>query len=105
MAKKPSFAVIGAGVSGSFCAWTLLRSQQASTVKVFEMGRGAGGRCSSRRTRDITGFYVDHGCPAFTASDAVPGWAETVGSLESAGVIEKWNCTTGVIDTTAESKA
>ena len=57
------FVVIGAGVSGSFCAHTLSRATGAA-VSVFEMGRGAGGRCSSRRTRSSPGLYVDHGCRA-----------------------------------------
>jgi len=95
---KPSFGIIGAGVSGSFAAWTLLNSTNAAAVKVFEMGRGAGGRCSSRRTREIKGFYVDHGCPAFTATEKVPGWKDTVATLVDRGLIEHWKCTTGYLE-------
>ena len=74
-----------------------------AAVTVFEMGRGAGGRCSSRRTREIPGLYIDHGCPAFTA-DGTPEWLEIVKDLVASGSLEPWNCSTGFLEG-SEAKA
>ena len=67
---KPSapnrrFAVIGAGIAGVACARTLV--QAGHQVTVFEKGRGAGGRMSTRTT-EFGGF--DHGAQYFTVRDA-----------------------------------
>jgi len=101
---KPSFAVVGAGVSGSFAAWTLRKATSAS-VKVFEMGRGSGGRCSSRKSREMPGFYVDHGCPAFTASSKLLGWKEIVQELEKKKIVEEWKCSAGFLSASGEPSA
>ena len=52
-----SVAVIGAGISGLFAARTL--QDHGMTVKVFEKGRGVGGRMSTRRING--GATFDHG--------------------------------------------
>ena len=80
----PDVAIIGAGPSG-LAAASALRSH-GRTVRVFDKGRGPGGRLSSRR-RDETRF--DHGAPVLD----VPGdrvrpildrWIEQ-------GVVQQWN--------------
>jgi len=56
--------VIGAGISGSSCAFTL--SQAGHNVTVVEKGRGVGGRMATRR---MEGARIDHGAQFFTARD------------------------------------
>jgi len=56
--------VIGAGISGSSCAFTL--SQVGHNVTVVEKGRGVGGRMATRR---MEGARIDHGAQFFTARD------------------------------------
>jgi renalase len=56
--------VIGAGISGSSCAFTL--SQAGHKVTVVEKGRGVGGRMATRR---MEGARIDHGAQFFTARD------------------------------------
>ena len=58
-------AVVGAGIAGITCARTLV--QAGHTVTVFEKGRGAGGRMSTRNTEFGT---FDHGTQYFTVRDA-----------------------------------
>ena len=58
-------AVIGAGIAGMACARTL--SQAGQTVTVFEKGRSAGGRMSTRKS-EFGNF--DHGAQYFTVRDA-----------------------------------
>lgn len=73
----PHVAVIGAGISGLFAARTLV--DHGCEVKVFEKGRGCGGRMSTRRVDDLPTF--DHGAQYFTARDRrfqryVESWIE-----------------------------
>jgi predicted NAD/FAD-dependent oxidoreductase len=56
-ALKPKVAVCGAGISGSFAAYTLDHSGLFD-VSVYEVGRGAGGRTSTRRQDE---YVFDHG--------------------------------------------
>jgi renalase len=56
--------VIGAGISGSSCAFTL--SQVGHNVTVVEKGRGVGGRMATRR---MEGARIDHGAQFFTTRD------------------------------------
>jgi hypothetical protein len=57
-------AVIGAGFSGAACARTLVDAGHAVTL--FDKGRGAGGRVSTRRGDD---GQFDHGAQYFTVRD------------------------------------
>ena len=52
-----NIAVCGAGISGTLCSSIL--ASHGYRVSIFEIGRGPGGRTSSRRQE---GFYFDHGC-------------------------------------------
>ncbi|MFO7653581.1 MAG: FAD-dependent oxidoreductase [Candidatus Krumholzibacteriia bacterium] len=58
-----SIAVIGAGIAGLTCARGLVRS--GADVKVYDRGRGPGGRASTRR--DGTHRF-EHGAPFFQAA-------------------------------------
>ncbi|MBT5019158.1 MAG: FAD-dependent oxidoreductase, partial [Planctomicrobium sp.] len=58
-------AVIGAGISGLACAQAL--NEQGEKVTVYDKGRGAGGRMSTRRTAER--FEFDHGCQYFSATE------------------------------------
>lgn len=76
-------AVIGAGLSGLACARAL--SDAGLHVTVFDKGRGAGGRMSTRRT-DHGAF--DHGAQYFTARD--PEFQAAVAGWVAAGVVAPW---------------
>jgi photolyase PhrII len=77
-------AILGAGVAGTSCARAL--SDAGQQVTLFDKGRGAGGRCSTRREGE---HRFDHGAASFTAQDKrwlrwVRGWADE-------GVVVPWN--------------
>lgn len=80
----PKIAVIGAGLSGLICARTL--ADQGCDVTVFERGRGAGGRMSTRTNEDGTRF--DHGAQFFTARDE--RFQRYVESWQEEGVVAQW---------------
>ncbi|WP_010183496.1 NAD(P)/FAD-dependent oxidoreductase [Sphingomonas sp. PAMC 26605] len=74
-----SIGIVGAGIAGLACA---VRLQAAGhSVKLFDKGRGAGGRMATRRVASPCGDVAfDHGAQFFTARDphfaaAVTGWA------------------------------
>ncbi len=74
--RGPSVAVVGAGVSGLIAARTL--SDHGLEVRVFDKGRGPGGRASTRRSME---YRFDHGAQYFTARDRrfrryVTSWVE-----------------------------
>lgn len=60
-----TIAIIGAGMAGAACAMHLV--QQGHQVVLFDKGRRAGGRMSSKRTEQ---GYLDLGAQYFTARDA-----------------------------------
>ncbi|WP_372626139.1 NAD(P)/FAD-dependent oxidoreductase [Arsukibacterium sp.] len=76
-------AVIGAGMAGAAAARTLhLAGWQ---VEVFDKGRSAGGRMSSKR---VGGHYLDLGAQYFTArSDS---FNEQVSQWRAANVVSNW---------------
>jgi hypothetical protein len=106
---RPRIAVLGAGVTGaSFVDACLARlgGGAAAEVHVFEMGRGAGGRCSTR-------MGVRHGTPAFAVSSRKDGgdggdrgdggegdeFAQTVRDYEARGLVHRWqDAALGVVD-------
>ena len=84
-------AVAGAGISGLFAARAL--RDHGLEVKVFDKGRGPGGRTSTRRHGDRA---FDHGAQYFTARDrrfrrCVDSWVEQ-------GVAARWNGRIAVAD-------
>ena len=90
----PRIAIIGAGMSGSVCAWALRRA--GLSVTVFEMGRGGGGRMATRKSRNLEGFAANHGCPAFTASQ--PWFKSMVQQLMDEHVVRVWSGRFGAYD-------
>ena len=53
--------IVGGGVAGSSLAKVL--KDKGMAVTVFEMGRGAGGRMATRKSREIPGLSINHGAP------------------------------------------
>ena len=76
-------AVIGAGLAGLSAARTL--RDQDHEVRVFDKGRGVGGRTSTRRSKS---FAFDHGAQYFTAHDERFG--RLVASWQEAGIVAPW---------------
>ena len=91
-----SIAIIGAGMSGLSAAEILARSGRP--VRLFDKGRGAGGRMATRRTSvngaDLT---FDHGAQYFTARS--PEFRSEVSHWLDTGVVARWD------DDQAEGKA
>jgi len=59
-------AIIGGGVSGCASARRLaqlLVPTSACEITLYEIGRGPGGRASTRRTRSHPHLYINHGAP------------------------------------------
>ena len=82
--SRPKVAVIGGGMAGLSCARSL--HEAGIDVVVFDKGRGAGGRMSTRRSNDA---HFDHGAQYFTVRDArfdarVQLWLES-------GIVDLWN--------------
>lgn len=85
-----SIAVIGAGMAGAACAKAL--TEQGIEVAVFDKGRSAGGRMSSKRTGR---GYLDLGAQYFTArNDAFIEqchiWANTGSIARWEGLLAAW---------------
>lgn len=81
-------AVIGAGLSGLACA-SALESREFD-VRLFDKGRGPGGRSSTRRVHlEDTEVGFDHGAQYFTARDS--DFATLVASWEKLGVAQRWD--------------
>jgi renalase len=82
-----TIAIIGAGMAGLACADALAAKGQS--VRLFDKGRGPGGRMSTRRVMTDAGEAAfDHGAQYFTARD--PGFAALVAKWEAAGVVARW---------------
>lgn len=107
----PRVAVLGAGVTGSFFSKTLLDAVQQTrpglkvAVDVFEGGRGSGGRCSTRKSREAvlgpSGFNmaITHGTPAFDAKSN--GFKAAAESFVAQGLLDRWDdCRMGLIGRT-----
>jgi hypothetical protein len=82
-APSPEIAVIGAGYAGMACAQRL--AEAGRTVKLFDKGRGPGGRSSTRRS-EVGRF--DHGAPFFAVSD--PDFTAVVDLWRGHGVASPW---------------
>ena len=77
-------ACIGAGVAGLSAAIGL--AEGGSEVTLFDKGRGAGGRLSTRRTATALGeVRFDHGAQFFTARSQ--SFASAVQRLEADGAV------------------
>jgi renalase len=82
-----TIAIIGAGVAGLSAAASLKAAGRE--VVLFDKGRGAGGRLSTRRAASPIGeVRFDHGAQFFTARDE--GFRRLVSDLEQSGHVAKW---------------
>lgn len=80
-------AVIGAGLAGLACATSLM--QAGHRVSLFDKGRGAGGRMSTRRVQTALGEAgFDHGAQYMTARD--PGFQTQLQRWSDAGLAAPW---------------
>jgi len=91
-------AVIGAGIAGLACARQLVASGHA--VKIYDKGRGVGGRAATRRIKiGDSDLCFDHGAQYFTARD--PAFSALVDRLVAAGAVARYpNNVIGITDTT-----
>lgn len=81
------FAIIGAGMAGLACADLLVRAGHGA--KLFDKGRGPGGRMSTRRLASPLGeVSFDHGAQYFTARD--PAFVRLVAGLAEQGIAARW---------------
>jgi len=79
--------IVGAGMAGLACATRLVEAGHAVTL--FDKGRGAGGRMSTRRVETPLGEVAfDHGAQYFTVRD--PGFAAQVAHWQVAGLVAPW---------------
>lgn len=81
--SSPVIAIIGAGLSGLSAALSLVAA--GCGVRVFDKGRGPGGRLSTRRAGD---WRFDHGGQFLTARDA--GFRTIMDGLIAAGHAAPW---------------
>ncbi len=80
-------AIIGAGMAGLTCG-AALRSA-GHEVRLFDKGRGPGGRMSTRRMSSGGADYAfDHGAQYFTATDA--RFRVQLAIWEKEGVVARW---------------
>jgi renalase len=80
-------AIVGAGIAGLSCAHALQTG--GHTVRVFDKGRGPGGRMATRRVDTAVGTVAfDHGAQYFTARD--PAFVQTVAQWSADGVAARW---------------
>lgn len=86
-----SIAIIGAGMAGLSCAEALVEA--GHEVRLFDKGRGPGGRMSARRAQTPLGeLRWDHGAQFFTARDEafqnrVARWVESGAAAEWTGQV------------------
>ncbi|CAM6093243.1 unnamed protein product [Calypogeia fissa] len=94
--KGPPVAVIGAGVAGCVAASSL--AERGIPVRLFEMGRGPGGRLSTRREKmgDGTELLFDHGAQYMTVS--YPSVQSLVDKWQAAGLVGIWQAKFGSFD-------
>ncbi len=79
--------IVGAGIAGLSCAEVL--QARGHAVRVFDKGRGAGGRMATRRVASPAGDVAfDHGAQYFTKRD--PRFAAAVTRWQASGAVARW---------------
>lgn len=79
--------IVGAGMAGLACAQVLVAA--GVEVRLFDKGRGPGGRMSSRRMATPQGAAsFDHGAQFITARD--PAFIDQLARWEAAGAVARW---------------
>merc|ERR1719162_1958212 len=56
-------AIIGGGIAGCATARRLAQVDAAAQITLYEMGRGPGGRASTRKSRSLPQLRINHGAP------------------------------------------
>ena len=56
-------AIIGGGVAGCASARRLAQLVPSAQITLYEIGRGPGGRASTRKTRKFPHLFINHGAP------------------------------------------
>lgn len=79
-----SVAIIGNGIAGAAAArqLSLTMPEQLERITLYEIGRGPGGRASTRKTRAIPALGINHGAPY--ADITTPEGLELLSSLGDA---------------------
>lgn len=84
--------IVGAGMAGLACAEAL--QALGHHVSLFDKGRGAGGRMSTKRVETGLGnVSFDHGAQYLTARD--PKFVEKVEAWAAAGLVARWSAAGG----------
>ena len=79
--------IVGAGMAGLACAEVL--SSHGLDVRLFDKGRGPGGRMSTRRLSTSAGIVsIDHGAQYFTARD--PRFLRVVHAWQHRRLVAPW---------------
>ena len=80
-------AIVGAGMAGLACATALVEA--GFSVRLFDKGRGAGGRMATRRVASGgETLHFDHGAQYFTARD--DAFRDQVARWEREGHVARW---------------
>ena len=85
MSERPSVAVLGAGMAGAVVGRRL--AEAGLSVRVFDKGRGVGGRMATRRVVDVD-LQFDHGAQFMRAHG--PAFAARLADWERRGVVAPW---------------
>jgi len=82
-----TIAIIGAGMAGLSCAGALQAA--GIDVRLYDKGRGPGGRMSTRRADTVLGeLRWDHGAQFFTAKSGA--FQSAVAEWRAAGIVAEW---------------
>ncbi|KAJ1470454.1 hypothetical protein T484DRAFT_1847662 [Baffinella frigidus] len=94
MPPAKRIGIVGAGIAG--CSLAKVLKDKGMAVTVFEMGRGAGGRMATRKSREIPGLAINHGAPVFSASQE--DFQRMLKPLIDSGSVKRWNGTIATLD-------
>nr|WP_111300151.1 FAD-dependent oxidoreductase [Paracoccus saliphilus] len=84
MNRQVKVAIVGAGITGLTCARMLV--QAGWQVRLYDKGRGIGGRLATRRTE--AGLRFDHGAQYLSPND--PDFAALLQDISSEGHAAPW---------------
>ena len=61
--------IIGGGISACVFASKYLKNNITKKIAIIEIGRGLGGRSSTRKSKRFKGWKINHGSPNFNISN------------------------------------
>ena len=67
---KYDLVIIGGGISACVFASKYLKNNITKKIALVEIGRGLGGRSSTRISKRFTGWTLNHGAPNFNISNS-----------------------------------